>query len=119
MGQSWTTIYITTNPCLYYDKQPVTRKQTAKFSTDFNKECIYPKGSAIFIHVKGTKGYTGGCIAFDEEQMIDILKNCDMSLAITVKNSIIEYESWGQVFIGKESITWPHDSFVCTKNFTS
>lgn len=54
-------------------------------ATDFNKECIYPKGSAIFIHVKGTKGYTGGCIAFDEEQMIDILKNCDMSLVITVK----------------------------------
>ena len=54
-------------------------------ATDFNKECIYPNGSAIFIHVKGTKTYTGGCIAFDEDRMVEILKNCDMSLVITVK----------------------------------
>ena len=54
-------------------------------ATDFNKECIYPNGSAIFIHVKGPKPYTGGCIAFDEDRMVDILKNCDMSLVITVK----------------------------------
>ena len=54
-------------------------------ATDFNKACVYPKGSAIFIHVKGTKTYTGGCIAFDEDRMVEILKNCDMSLVITVK----------------------------------
>ena len=54
-------------------------------ATDFNKECIYPKGSAIFIHVKGSKPYTGGCISFDEERMIEILRYCDMSLVITVK----------------------------------
>ena len=53
-------------------------------ATDFNKECIYPNGSAIFIHVKGTKTYTGGCIAFDEDRMVEILKNCDMSLVIKV-----------------------------------
>ena len=54
-------------------------------ATDFNKACVYPKGSAIFVHVKGTKTYTGGCIAFDEDRMVEILKNCDMSLVITVK----------------------------------
>ncbi len=54
-------------------------------ATDFNKECIYPKGSAIFIHVKGTKGYTGGCIAFDEDRMIEILRNCDLSLVVKVR----------------------------------
>ena len=54
-------------------------------ATDFNKECIYPKGSAIFIHVKGSKPYTGGCISFDEERMVEILRYCDMSLVITVK----------------------------------
>ena len=53
-------------------------------ATDFNKECIYPNGSAIFIHVKGSKPYTGGCISFDEERMVEILRNCDMSLVITV-----------------------------------
>jgi len=56
-------------------------------ATDFNKECIYPNGSAIFIHVKGTKTYTGGCIAFDEDRMIEILRNCDMSLVIKVKGN--------------------------------
>ena len=54
-------------------------------ATDFNKECVYPKGSAIFIHVKGIKTYTGCCIAFDEDRMVEILKNCDMSLVITIK----------------------------------
>ena len=53
-------------------------------ATDFNKECIYPNGSAIFIHVKGSKPYTGGCISFDEERMVEILKNCDMSLVIKI-----------------------------------
>ncbi len=54
-------------------------------ATDFNKECIYPKGSNIFIHVKGEKPYTGGCIAFDEDKMIEILRKCDKSLLIVVK----------------------------------
>jgi len=54
-------------------------------ATDFNQECIYPKGSNIFVHVKGQKPYTGGCIAFDEDKMVEILRNCDMSLVITVK----------------------------------
>ena len=42
-------------------------------------------GSAIFIHVKGTKTYTGGCIAFDEDRMVEILQNCDMSLVIKIR----------------------------------
>jgi len=54
-------------------------------ATDFNKECIYPNGSNIFIHVKGEKPYTGGCVSFDEERMIEILRKCDMSLVITVR----------------------------------
>ena len=54
-------------------------------ATDFNRECVYPNGSNIFIHVKGTKTYTGGCIAFDEERMKEILLNCDMSLVISIK----------------------------------
>ena len=54
-------------------------------ATDFNKECVYPNGSNIFIHVKGSKTYTGGCIAFDEERMKEILTNCDTSLVISIK----------------------------------
>ena len=54
-------------------------------ATDFNKACVYPNGSNIFIHVKGAKTYTGGCIAFDEDRMIDILRNCDSALVITIR----------------------------------
>ena len=53
-------------------------------ATDFNKECAYPKGSAIFIHCKGAKVWTGGCIAFDEDKMVEILRRCDTSLVVTV-----------------------------------
>lgn len=42
---------------------------------DFNSQNIYPMGSNIFIHVKGQKDYTAGCIAIDEEDMITVLKN--------------------------------------------
>ena len=42
---------------------------------DFNSKNIYPQGSNIFIHVKGKKSYTAGCIALDEESMITVLKN--------------------------------------------
>jgi len=42
---------------------------------DFNSDNIYPNGSNIFIHVKGSKNYTAGCIALDEESMITVIKN--------------------------------------------
>ncbi|MBP5387255.1 MAG: L,D-transpeptidase family protein [Prevotella sp.] len=53
-------------------------------ATDFNKDCVWPKGSNIFIHCKGHKTWTGGCIALDEERMVELLKNSDQSLVITV-----------------------------------
>ncbi len=34
---------------------------------------------------EGPKNYTGGCIAFDEERMVDILRNCNRSLVITIR----------------------------------
>jgi len=52
--------------------------------TDFNSECIYPKGSAIFIHCKGPKSWTGGCIALDRNLMRHILMTCDLSMIIVV-----------------------------------
>ena len=54
-------------------------------TTDFNSECVWPKGSNIFIHCKGPKQYTGGCIAFDEDKMIEILRRCDLSLIVTIR----------------------------------
>lgn len=52
---------------------------------NFNSENIYPKGSNIFIHVKGTKNYTAGCIAIDEESMVKLLQNS------TKKTKVIIY----------------------------
>jgi L,D-peptidoglycan transpeptidase YkuD (ErfK/YbiS/YcfS/YnhG family) len=51
---------------------------------DFNSKNIYPKGSNIFIHVKGKKNYTAGCIAVDEESMITILKNATTKTIVCI-----------------------------------
>ncbi len=51
---------------------------------DFNKEGVYPKGSAIFFHVKGKRPYTAGCIAVDEDAMITILKEIDSNTRICI-----------------------------------
>ena len=53
---------------------------------DFNPQNVFPNGSNIFIHVKGNKDYTAGCIAVDEESMMKILQNT------TKKTKIIIYE---------------------------
>jgi len=73
------------HPCKGEEMYSYQPQYNYGIETDFNKECVYPKGSAIFVHVKGSKTYTGGCIAFDEDKMVEILRNCDMSLLITVK----------------------------------
>lgn len=35
------------------------------------------KGSSIFLHCKGNKPYTAGCIAIDECKLLEVLKNID------------------------------------------
>lgn len=40
---------------------------------DFNEENDHKKGSNIFIHCFGTKPYTGGCVAFNEEKVKDVI----------------------------------------------
>ena len=51
-------------------------------TTNYNEENIYPNGSAIFIHCKGQKPFTGGCIALDEEYMEMILKSAEEGMHI-------------------------------------
>ena len=51
---------------------------------DYNKECVYPKGSAIFMHCKGKKPFTAGCIAMAEENMIKVLKEIDTNTRICI-----------------------------------
>ena len=52
--------------------------------TDFNADNEYPKGSAIFIHCKGTKKFTGGCVALDEELMKKVLETADSGMRIII-----------------------------------
>lgn len=52
--------------------------------TDFNRECIYPLGSAIFIHCKGPRTWTGGCVALDREMMRLILSSCGPEMKIMI-----------------------------------
>ncbi len=42
-------------------------------SLDYNKECVPGAGSNIFFHCKGAKPATSGCVAVDEDVMIEIL----------------------------------------------
>lgn len=42
---------------------------------DYNRKCIYLKGSAIFLHCMGKKAYTMGCVAVSEKNMKTIVKN--------------------------------------------
>jgi len=54
-------------------------------SLDYNKACIPGAGSNIFLHCKGAKPATGGCVAVDEEVMRQIL------LTITPQDRICIY----------------------------
>ncbi len=47
------------------------------FFFDYNKEHVVGLGAALFFHCKGANTYSGGCIAVDEECMIQILKTAD------------------------------------------
>jgi L,D-peptidoglycan transpeptidase YkuD (ErfK/YbiS/YcfS/YnhG family) len=53
----------------------------------FNDNPVVPgKGSAIFMHI-ARQGYspTAGCIAFSREDLLEILKNCDKTTLVCVK----------------------------------
>lgn len=51
---------------------------------DYNKECVYGKGSAIFLHCNGSNPFTLGCIGVTEENMIKILKCVDKNTRICI-----------------------------------
>ena len=53
-------------------------------ATTFNDSNTYPDGSAIFIHCKGVKPFTGGCIAIDQEYMETLLKCADKNMRVVI-----------------------------------
>lgn len=51
---------------------------------DYNKDNVYKKGSAIFLHCKGRNKYTSGCIALSENRMVQILKRVTKGAKICI-----------------------------------
>ena len=51
---------------------------------DYNKENVYGKGSAIFLHCLGNHPFTMGCVAVAEENMIKILNTVDFNSRICI-----------------------------------
>ncbi len=52
--------------------------------TDYNAAGLWPLGSAIFIHCKGAKQWTGGCVALDKPLMKKILMTATEALVIRI-----------------------------------
>ena len=57
---------------------------------DYNKDNVYGKGSAIFLHCFGSHPYTLGCIAVSEENMVKILKTVDVNARICIYPKQVE-----------------------------
>ena len=51
---------------------------------NYNPECTFGKGSAIFLHCIGAKSYTGGCVAVSESDMVRILQSVDEGAKICI-----------------------------------
>lgn len=51
---------------------------------DYNKACVYGKGSAIFLHCKGPEPYTAGCIAVNQLNMRKILQTVEKGAKICI-----------------------------------
>lgn len=52
--------------------------------TSYNKDNVYGKGSAIFLHCVGSNPYTGGCVAVSQENMIKIIQNAEPGTKICI-----------------------------------
>ncbi len=51
---------------------------------DYNKEGVFGKGSAIFLHCQGTHKYTYGCIAVAEDNMVKVMRRVDKNVRICI-----------------------------------
>ncbi len=51
---------------------------------DYNKDCVYGKGSGIFLHCYGSYRYTAGCVSVPESVMRKILQTVDSNSRICV-----------------------------------
>lgn len=56
------------------------------FTMEHNPNNEYPLQSNIFIHCKGAKPFTGGCVALDQEHIKTILTTCDEGMRVVVND---------------------------------
>ncbi len=75
---------VTGHSCSGEDMYTYTPEYNYGLETTYNDDNVYPKGSAIFIHCKGAKGFTGGCVALDQECMEQVLQNADEGMRIVI-----------------------------------
>ena len=92
------TTYACDEDCEYYN-QILDIKETGhdcngeemfKYSPEYNygmqtatnPSNEYNKGSNLFIHCKGAKPFTMGCVGLDEEDMITVLKKADPGMRV-------------------------------------
>ncbi len=61
-------------------------------TTSYNEENKYPDGSAVFIHCKGQKPFTGGCVALDEEDIRTILTTAEPGMRVYLDEYYVQAE---------------------------
>jgi len=61
-----------------------TKQYAYALALNYNADCVFGRGSAIFLHCVGNKPYTGGCIAVPENDMITILRAVDKNAHIFI-----------------------------------
>ncbi len=62
---------------------------------DYNPDNEWPKGSAIFLHCKGAKVFTGGCVAIDEELMRTVLQYAEPGMRVIIHEEYAEQQTAG------------------------
>lgn len=71
--------------CKGEDMHSIDPQYRYGMTIDFNSERIYPAGSAIFIHCKGEKPYTAGCVAVAESDLVKILKESHPGMRVIIR----------------------------------
>ena len=74
----------TSHACAGEEMLTLSPEYNYGLETDFNSKNEWPKGSAIFVHCKGAKVFTGGCGAIDEQYMRTVLQYADSGMRIII-----------------------------------
>ncbi|MDO4976652.1 MAG: hypothetical protein Q4E53_05250 [Eubacteriales bacterium] len=74
----------TGHECTGEDMYTFTPEYNYGIETSFNDANHYPDGSAVFLHCKGAKAFTGGCVAFDQKDMEYIIKHAEKGMRVVI-----------------------------------